>query len=393
MSSLLRSDQAKQAYEHIAQIRSEKFDLDGHSDTLLRVNRLATDLHNSITALSRDLYAKETHFIFELIQNAEDNAYRHGDRPYLSFRLLRDDPTDTPNARGALVIENNERGFAREHVEALCAVGQSTKIKAQGYIGEKGIGFKSVFRITSNPHVFSNGYAFRLPKEHKPTALGYIVPCWVDHTPKVVTVEHTTIILPLDQPATSFDDIAVRLREIRPETILFLRKLQHLRLQVDGELDAVLRKQRLKGMKVRLSYSNSHSSETQPKSLAADYWVVTKRFDKPPDVHAEKRNDVMQTDVTVALPLGADNAKGGQVFAYLPVYEDEKLPFIINADFLLTSAREAVQEREPWNEWLRGCVADTFVAAFEAMVAHQHYRAGIQISASFRLQVVPLARL
>ncbi len=50
------------------------------------------------------------------------------------------------------------------------------------------------------------------------------------------------------------------------------------------------------------------------------------------------------------------------------------MPFVINADFLLTSAREAVQEDEPWNKWLRDCVADTFVGAFEAMVAHQQYR-------------------
>ena len=30
---------------------------------------------SSITTLADDLYAKDTHFIFELIQNAEDNDY------------------------------------------------------------------------------------------------------------------------------------------------------------------------------------------------------------------------------------------------------------------------------------------------------------------------------
>ncbi len=300
MSPSSPSQHEKQAYEHIGRLRREKFDLDGHADTLRCVNRLAVDLYNSITALSRDLYVKDTHFIFELIQNAEDNAYQRGEEPYLAFRLLRNDPTGTPRARGALLIENNERGFMPEHVAALCAVGQSTKRKAQGYIGEKGIGFKSVFRVTSNPHVFSNGYAFRLPEKHKATKLGYIVPCWVDDIPEEVNADYTTIVLPLDQRGTSFDDITLRLGEIKPETILFLRKLQHLRLHVEGAFDAVLRKQRLRGSRVSLSYSSGQPSETQAEPGVANYWVTTKRFDKPRHIHADKRNDVTQTDVTVA---------------------------------------------------------------------------------------------
>ena len=36
---------------------------------------LLESLNNSIQALANDLYSKETHFIFELIQNAEDNSY------------------------------------------------------------------------------------------------------------------------------------------------------------------------------------------------------------------------------------------------------------------------------------------------------------------------------
>lgn len=34
-----------------------------------------------------------------------------------------------------------------ENIRALCDVGQSTKKGSGGYIGKKGIGFKSVFRV------------------------------------------------------------------------------------------------------------------------------------------------------------------------------------------------------------------------------------------------------
>jgi hypothetical protein len=37
-------------------------------------------------------------------------------------------------------------GFAEANMRALCDVGSSTKASISGYIGQKGIGFKSVFR-------------------------------------------------------------------------------------------------------------------------------------------------------------------------------------------------------------------------------------------------------
>ena len=50
---------------------------------------------------------------------------------------------------GALIIVNNEAGFQKEHVSAISDVRKSTKsqLKDLGYIGEKGVGFKSVFMV------------------------------------------------------------------------------------------------------------------------------------------------------------------------------------------------------------------------------------------------------
>ena len=69
--------------------------------------RVKDSLNNSIQALARDLYNKDTHFIFELIQNAEDNSYNKGE-PTLSFKLSKTDPTGTQGAHGALIIQNND---------------------------------------------------------------------------------------------------------------------------------------------------------------------------------------------------------------------------------------------------------------------------------------------
>jgi hypothetical protein len=72
------------------------------------------------------------------LQNADDNRYAAGALPALEFLLL-------PEAVAAL---NNESGLTAADVRALCDVGASTKL-AKAYIGYKGIGFKSVFKVRS----------------------------------------------------------------------------------------------------------------------------------------------------------------------------------------------------------------------------------------------------
>lgn len=52
------------------------------------------------------------------------------------------------------------------------------------FLGQKGIGFKSVFRITDLPEIHSNGYHIRFDANSKP--LGYILPQWVNKDDRVI---------------------------------------------------------------------------------------------------------------------------------------------------------------------------------------------------------------
>ena len=45
-------------------------------------------------------------------------------------------------------------------------------------LGQKGIGFKSVFRVTDCPEVHSNGYHIRFDAKSGP--IGYILPEWIE---------------------------------------------------------------------------------------------------------------------------------------------------------------------------------------------------------------------
>lgn len=331
--------------------------------------RVKDSLNNSIRALAQDLNNKDTHFILELIQNAEDNAYQVAE-PSLSLKLLKTDPTNTNGTSGALIFQNNEVGFSAENVNAICAVGQTTKSKVQGYIGEKGIGFKSVFRVTSIPHILSNGYSFCLPEVDQETGLGFIVPKWIDIPPKGTDLNQTTIILPLDKEEFNYERIETMLREIEPETILFLSKLKELTIFTDTGDNITIYKVDSKAPLIEIRVEGTRQGESVSK--VDKFLFYTKTFDKPPDITHEKRIGIDQRDVSIAFPLSEDKESAGKIFAYLPVRSEPCIPFLINADFILTSSREDIQEKELWNKWLAVCVAELIGESLEGLKKYHH---------------------
>lgn len=78
--------------------------------------------------LSSELYSKDTHFVLELVQNADDNRYNDKlSTPSIAFFVNVD----------KIEVCNNEVGFEEKNIRALCDVGKSTKGKQRyGYIGK-----------------------------------------------------------------------------------------------------------------------------------------------------------------------------------------------------------------------------------------------------------------
>ncbi|RKU24417.1 hypothetical protein C6503_00820 [Candidatus Poribacteria bacterium] len=339
---------SSEQFEHIQRIRQDFYD---------GSERLKNSSHNSIRTLADDLYNKHTHFIFELIQNAEDNTYAQQNTypPFISFRLTKNDPTNSPGSDGALIIQNNEVGFNIDNIDAICAVGETTKKKEQGYIGEKGIGFKSVFRVTDNPHIFSNGYRFCLPESDEETGLGYIVPQWIDTPPEGLLPSDTYIILPLTKSDFGYEKIEIMLRDIEPEVILFLSTLEEIRIETDTGDNLTILKDSAAMPEVAIIVAGNKQGSAFSNS--DNFLVCNKRFNKPANIHHEKREGIEDREVSVAFPLNENSTVGGKIFAYLPIRSDTGFPFLINADFILPSSREDIQD-VPWNYWLMRCVAD-----------------------------------
>ena len=94
----------------------------------------------AVLDLLGQLYSERTHFIFELIQNAEDAGATE-----LAFELAAD----------RLELRHDGRPLTEADVRGVCGVGKSGKSGDLTAIGKFGIGFKSVYAYTKSPRVYS----------------------------------------------------------------------------------------------------------------------------------------------------------------------------------------------------------------------------------------------
>ncbi|GLB02619.1 hypothetical protein AtubIFM57258_003977 [Aspergillus tubingensis] len=74
---------------------------------------------SSVLTLAKDAYKSSARFVFELLQNSDDNSYSkaksRSEAPYVSFRVY-------PRQ---IVLECNEDGFTPEDLIAICNIGKS----------------------------------------------------------------------------------------------------------------------------------------------------------------------------------------------------------------------------------------------------------------------------
>lgn len=133
-------------------------------------NALGIETYRKYIDVIKKLNADPKRFLNELLQNADDLNYSK-DEPFFKFNIVN----------GILRTECNEDGFENKNVRAITAIGESTKrklLKSEfGFeeIGEKGIGFKTVFSVAKSVDIHSKDFHFNLngdtptiPKEIKP---------------------------------------------------------------------------------------------------------------------------------------------------------------------------------------------------------------------------------
>lgn len=154
-----------------------------------------------------------------------------------SYPAGKDPPTLRLTHDGNLRLDYNELGFRKIDVQAICRIGGSTKTNSASTTGEKGIGFKSIFRVADAVWIASHRteprprtYTFKFEKSG---SLGQIRPIWVSGAMSgdMRPPQDGGTSMYLEVPEAKRDKVRSALDGFDPTTLLFLRKLTRIEIQ------------------------------------------------------------------------------------------------------------------------------------------------------------------
>ena len=269
--------------------------------------------------LATNLYTKDTRFVFELIQNAEDNNYATAeaacDDPCLVFTLLPE----------KIIIDSNEDGFTEANVRAICSTGESTKSISKGYIGEKGIGFKSVFKVASKVYIQSEPFSFSFEHTFGDGGLGMVTPMFEDHH-EIPSKIRTRMTLTLANPAEA-ENLAKDFYDLPETLLLFLSKLRKIRILRDEApyppSEITYSKQddpmQHRATLTKLSVYNRDGHRLRQRAIST-YQIKSRTLKNLP--HHRARLHSNQAEVVLAFPLDSQSIpiiQQQHVFAFLPI--------------------------------------------------------------------------
>ena len=394
------------------------------ADVLRAIKAAKKTMQAALTQLSSDLYTQECRWLLELLQNADDNEYEPQPEPTAGAGAGAgaeagqggwvEPRVDIVVGEYGLRLSNNERGFTERDVEALCDIGASTKKAADARerqtIGEKGIGFKSVFAISERPHVRSNYFSFMFEKDSA-HGMGCLVPRWVaaedfphpepcrsEERTEAARHAGTCIVLPVPSAGSgrsSLEGMWATVRALDPLLLLFLRQLRVLTVSRcypprSGQRREYRRELRKHGSGADITIVDTTDAGSEPgaepsagSEAARQTAMKFKMHQYVAAVPSHVRQDLAasgnasgretHTEISCAFPLNpdgsADASRLHSLFVFLPT-RPYGLRFPLHARFLVPSSREEVLRGGLWNVWLAEEVAEAIVGAAETVFRH-----------------------
>ncbi|UKZ78366.1 hypothetical protein TrVFT333_006103 [Trichoderma virens FT-333] len=345
-----------------------------------RVQRAMRNLESiaavAVSTLAKNLYTSDARFVFELLQNAEDNSFEKATEdnltPYVSFELHPDH----------IIIKCNEDGFEPKNLKAICAVGQSSKSGVQkGYVGEKGIGFKSVFMAAWKVHIKSGHFSFFFQHKRGDQGLGMISPVWEDpendepHPGTQMKLELGDGYTPI--PSSQYQIILDQFNSINESILLFMRNLGEIRLSIfdnEGNLERsnTFSRERINASLIRLTKVTRTGNKVD--SSSTDYYIskhtvgnLDKNENRTYSEYEEKTKAYASAEIVLGFPLSKKSipiVNYQDIFAFLPMKQAGfTFKFLINSDFVTQANRQDIVTTSGRNIGIRRGIADAFVKA------------------------------
>jgi len=418
-----------------------------HDRLPLATNKIfATEYENMGKHISLNAYKDSGRVVFELLQNCEDAPFTPKDLKKAVVMVTLDGPearaADVPlsifqdgsdGKHGLLIVASNEDGFSESNVESLCRTAMSDKgdevvepipgVKYKRRVGEKGIGFKSVFGVSDSPHIISRGFTFRFKPKSETNRLSTVMPYWIEKDEGVVSWARdyvnnildlglgesrgSILLLPLKEGKFDVVSKSVKVFAEDPDSILFLLSTKHIAVQQREQSKAVRREMQIRHEK---SLDAALDDRTRPATLTneglpkaseseairsvsirtigtkvseecdwldVEWLKVDMFFATNPAIKEEGRDLCTCVPVSLAFPLTSekqeDVIRNGRLYAYLPTGDrDTHLPCLVNADFVMGTSRETFStDNNQWNFYIVNEIfPQAYVTAFRRLVSH-----------------------
>ena len=232
-----------------------------------------------------------------------------------------------------IIVECNEDGFTKRNLSAICNIGRSSKSGTQVYIGEKGIGFKSVFKVAYKAVIQSGPFCFSFTHRKGDSGMGMISPQWEEGISQGEQ-GRTRITLWLHEDDS--EDVSVSISEqfeaIHEEMLLFMRKIQKIVVKTyadDQRLKHSSTYSRRNGVGRVVSTERLRSEGKSESRTKKHFHLTTYTATGLPKSENREYNDealesesYAQSDIVLAFPLdeSSEPLLGKQwLFSFLPV--------------------------------------------------------------------------
>lgn len=222
--------------------------------------------HKGIRRIVEDLYPDSAHFIYELLQNAEDTGATE------AHFVLRP---------SSLVFEHNGRPFEPRDIYAITDIGEGTKVDDDDKIGRFGVGFKAVFAYSETPQIWSPTFSFKITELVLPSVL-----------PEANDLQgRTRFEFPFNNPKkapdVAFGEVAKGLNELADTTLLFLSHLKLVEWRIDGQPS---------GKVLRVRHADNHVEVQRHSGAKITDRSHFLKFDRPVE-------NLTKQQIAVAYPL------------------------------------------------------------------------------------------
>lgn len=284
-----------------------------------------------------DKYSDQAHFIYELLQNANDVK-----ATAVKFRLEENGLYFIHNGSVRFTISNpqNEEADTQNgtlgHINAITSIANSNKTEAS--IGKFGVGFKAVFQYTQTPNIYDPNIRFKIER--------FIVPQLLDNDLEWRKPSETVFFFPFDhkqkQPNECYEEILKKLTVLE-FPVLFLSSVKSVLFEakeLSGEYNKTITSE-IKQDDITLERVELNLTVNKDKTTQ-HLLVFSRNTEKGHRCSIGYAVNKERTLVPIVRPA----------FCFFPTKEVTNLNFILQAPFLLTDSREGIKAGEKHNQEL-----------------------------------------